>query len=407
MTHHPLTIANEVARRYLLGQQGLWPGRRWAGKAGAAEAIHQLGAVQIDPLNVVARSHDLVLWSRVAGYEPAHLDALLYQDRAFFDYGGLLMIYPMAELPYWRTHMRRRLDQPRQQAFAAEHGALLDEVRAALRQRGPLANRDFAGNARVSSYRARKDTGLALYHLWLTGELMTHARRGFERLYGFREDVAPAEHAWEATTDDAERFFARKSLSSLIDASAWAGTFAYRAERRLGRAEARRWLDELVAAGEAAMVQIEGRSAPCYLPAADLPLLEELANGEIPAAWRPLGPTTEEEVTFLAPLDAVLDRARLRWLFGFEYLWEVYKPAAQRRWGYYTLPILYGDRFVARLDPKLDRATGTLVINGFWSEDDAITRNPAFTAALDRGLARFATFLGADRIAGEAIGDRR
>ena len=95
-----LTISRQGARRYLLGQQGLWPGRRWQGRAGTIAARHKLGAVQMDPLTIVARSHDLVLWSRVADYEPQDLDDLLYRERAFFDYGGHLDIYPMEELPY-------------------------------------------------------------------------------------------------------------------------------------------------------------------------------------------------------------------------------------------------------------------------------------------------------------------
>jgi len=103
----------------------------------------------------------------VASYQPAFLDALLYQDRAFFDYGGHLDIHPMDELSYWRLHMQRRLEHPRQATFAAENAALLDQVRETVRSRGPLRNRDLAGNARVVSYRGRKDTGLALYHLWL------------------------------------------------------------------------------------------------------------------------------------------------------------------------------------------------------------------------------------------------
>src|SRR6476661_6378037 len=124
----PLRLSKTVQRRYALGRQGLWPGRRWRGKAGTAQAIHALGAVQIDPISVVARSHDLVLWSRVQNYQPADLDALLYQDRAFFDYGGAVHIRPMAELPYWRLVMQRKGQEKRWATFAAEHAALLDEV---------------------------------------------------------------------------------------------------------------------------------------------------------------------------------------------------------------------------------------------------------------------------------------
>jgi len=96
-------ISKEAARRYVLGRQGLWPGRRWAGKEGTAQALRYVECVQMDPLNVIARSHDLVLWGRVLDYQPDYLEALMYRDREFFDYGGNLRIYPMSELPYWRA----------------------------------------------------------------------------------------------------------------------------------------------------------------------------------------------------------------------------------------------------------------------------------------------------------------
>src|SRR5438445_183917 len=95
-----ITISQTTARRFVLGRQGLWPGQRWAGQDGTIEALRAIEAVQMDPLNVVARSHDIVLWSRVSGYRPAYLDHALYHARQFFDYGGGLFIYPMIELPY-------------------------------------------------------------------------------------------------------------------------------------------------------------------------------------------------------------------------------------------------------------------------------------------------------------------
>src|SRR5690349_16644590 len=160
------TVSTTTMRRFILGKQGLWPGRRWQGKAGAAQAIHEIGAVQVDPLVVVARNHDLKLHSRVADYQPEQLNELLYTDRKFFDYGGGLHIYPMEELPYWKTHMRRDVLHERWQEFAANHQALLGSVRSELRARGPLGHRDFEESARVNSYRARKESGLALYYLW-------------------------------------------------------------------------------------------------------------------------------------------------------------------------------------------------------------------------------------------------
>jgi uncharacterized protein YcaQ len=396
-----LTIDKTTARRYILGRQGLWPGRRWAGSAGVAAALDQIEAVQVDSIVVVARNHDIALWGRVADYDPADLERVLYTDRAGFDYGSILMIYPMRELPYWRPIMRRQAEENAYAAFVRDRPGLLDTVRATLRERGPLGNRDFEGTAVANNGRASKEPGLALNYLWSTGELMTHSRRKFERVYDFREAIAPPDLQHEATLEEAEAYFARKALrdTGICTARDWANRLAVTLHRRVPAAEARRTLGALVADGEAAPAQVAGSPDPWYYPAADADLLAALAAGQTPAAWQPLGPTTCDEVTLLAPLDNIIwERARTQTIFEFDYAWEVYKPAAQRRWGYYTLPILYGDRLVARLDPKLDRATGTLRLAGFWLDDPALEHDPAFATALARGLAHFARFLGARAI---------
>lgn len=139
-----------------------------------------------------------------------------------------------------------------------------------------------------------------------------------------------------------------------------------------------------------------------YALGSDAELLQALSTGSVPQAWTPLATTTTEEVVFLAPLDPVSARGRARVLFDFDYVWEVYKPEHQRRFGYYTLPILWGDRLVARFDSKLDRAqrapADTFVILGFWLEDKALGNDVAFAAALAAGFARFVTFLGARKL---------
>jgi uncharacterized protein len=390
----PSRISNEVARRFLLGTQGMWPGRRWAGKKGTDQAIRQLEAVQVDPMTVVARSQDLVLFSRVTNYHPDFLDALLYRDRAFFDYGGNARIYPMEELPYWRLHMRRRCSDKRVAAFCADHAAAVNAVREAIQARGPLGSKDFDGEAVASNYRARTDTGLALYNLWLTGELMTHSRNGSQRLYDLQEKVAPIALQHEVEVDRAEYFFARKALaiSGIQTFREWSGTFAGFIHRKVSKAEAREWLNRLFKVGQVASVEIEGQPDTYYLPADSVPILDELARGETPKEWQPLDLSTDDEVVFLSPLDNLLRRERTLRLFGFEYLWEVYKPATKRRWGYYTMPILWNDRLVGRLDPKLDRAAATLIINGFWLENSVMVDDIAFARALARGLERFARF---------------
>lgn len=394
MPAESIAISRQVARRYVLGRQGLWPGRRWAEKEGAAAAIRAIEALQLDAVTIVARSHDLVLWSRVADYQPAQLEELVYQERRFFEYGAHLDVYPIEELPYWRLHMRRRRDDARLAALVETHPTVLDEVRALVRERGPVANRDLEGSARVSSYRGRKDTALGLFHLWLTGELMSHGRSGFERRYDLFERIAPPDQAWEAGEAETEGHFASKALREygLANASMWKGSVDYALHLRVPPLEARAWLDRLVAEGEAARVEIDGVKGTWYLPVTDLSLLADLAADRIPTAWTPLGPTTADEVTLLSPLDNLLRRERTRALFDFDYVWEIYKKPEKRRWGAFTMPILYEDRLVARLEPKLDRKTATLAVTNFWPEDPAILEDPVFRRALDAGLSRFATF---------------
>jgi uncharacterized protein YcaQ len=123
----------------------------------------------------------------------------------------------------------------------------------------------------------------------------------------------------------------------------------------------------------------------------------------VPKIWTPLETTTTEEVVFLSPLDHVSARGRAKVLFGFDYVWEVYKPEHQRRFGYYTLPILWGDRLVARFDSKLNRTTNTFVVLGFWLEDEALSNNETFAEALASGFARFVKFLGTSTLDATAI----
>lgn len=402
----PIIISQQTARRFVLGRQGLWPGRRWRGKKGTADAINVCEAVQLDPLNVIARSQDIVLHSRVLEYKPDHLYDVAYKQRKFFDYGGWLAMYPMSDLPYWRAHMNRRSHDKRIEGFVLNHKKLFNDVRSELRKRGPLGNRDFEGN-RIGlwNYRGRKDTALALFDMWLSGELMMHHRDGFSRVYDFRENIAPKEFDYVATEKEAEEFFARKAVAfyGLKRESTMRGELNYHIHRDYSKTEMTKLLEGWKESGMARQVQIEGGRDTYLVLGEDVAALESLEKGRVPKGWNPKETNTLEEVTFLAPLDIVSARGRAKKLFDFEYTWEVYTPAHKRRWGYYVLPILYGDDLVARLDPKLDRATMTLEIRGFWHEDDAPVKDADFANALAKGLMRFAKFVEAKKVDVSAI----
>ena len=404
----PLTVSAQTARRFILGCQGLWPGRRSAGRPGARRALHRLGLVQIDPLNVVGRSHDLALHARVWDYRPEHLDHLLYTSREFFDYGGTLYVLPMGELPYWRVHMARRAAEEKQRAFAVEHRQLLEALREDVASRGPVANRDYAGRNRRGRFRSDKDTARGLRHLWLTGELMTYGRRGFERLYALRRDVAPAEVRHAATPDEADDFFARKALALLGLATArdWARRFRHLARLRSDPGAERRRLDELLTSGAAVRAQI-GDGPAHYLPAERAGELEAVQRGSTPRVWRTRRADTLTEATFLPPLEFVTARGRAATWFGFDYVWEVYKPAAKRRWGYYVMPILHGDRLVGRADLRMDRAARTLIVSHLWLERSASARDADLLRAIGLGLRRLAEWAGGDGVHVDATSPSR
>src|SRR6476646_7584243 len=285
--------------------------------------------------------------------------------------------------------MRRERENMHWHEVEREHHDAIEEMRAMLRAGREVSNRDFAmrDRTRIDDYRGRKDTALALHYLWRIGEVMVTRRERFERVYALTKAVAPAEALRDVDPEEADEVLLRKQIAAdgLTRLSGLSGLLrrpvpaAELAERRA------RWLD----AGDAIEVRVEGWRATQLAVGADAELLEALEGGRIPRDWAPLATTTDEEASFLSPLDPVSARGRAKPLFGFDYVWEVYKPAELRSFGYYTMPILWGDRLVGRFDPKLDRSSNTLVINGLWLEDRALARDAAFGEALERGMARF------------------
>ncbi len=399
-----LTIDIDIARRFILGKQGLWPGRRWRGGKGTEQAMRAMEYVQLDPLQIIARSHDIKLYGRVLEYTPALWEDVAYKQRKFFDWGGWLAVRPMDELPHWRVVMRRERDSnPRLRSTAKAHADAIVEMRAILRERGTVSNRDFktAARTRTQDYRGRKDSALALYYLWRTGEVMTHHRERFERVYALTDSVAPTILIRESDDEATDRFLIKKEVafSGLTRLNRVADSY-FRGVP-LDKVNALR--AAMLADGDLIEVQVEGwKHVHCAL-GSDVKILRDLIAGRVPKAWTPLDTTTTDEAVFLAPLDQVSARGRSKLLFDFDYVWEVYKPEHLRKFGYYTLPVLWGDRLVARFDSKLNRETNTFVILGLWLEDKALGKDEAFAEALARGFARFVAFLGAKKLDARAI----
>jgi uncharacterized protein YcaQ len=359
--------------------------------------------LQLDPLVVVARAHDLMLHSRVVDYSIDDWATLTYERREFFEWGGWLAVRPMADLPHFRFLMRRERETGHWLEVERDHADAIEEMRAVLRSGREASNRSFvmSDRTRIDHYRGRKDSALALHYLWRVGEAMVTRRDRFERVYALTEAVAPASALRDVDEAEAQDVLFRKAVAAagLTRLSGIASLL----RGRMWAAELADWRGRRLADGSLIEVRVEGWRATQVALGSDAGVLAELEAGGTPAAWAPLATTTHEEATFLSPLDPVSARGRAKPLFGFDYTWDVYKPAHLRSFGYYTMPILWGDRLVGRFDPKLDRATGTLVINGLWLEDPALARDTAFADALAAGMTRFVRLLGAKRIDVSAV----
>jgi len=221
-------------------------------------------------------------------------------------------------------------------------------------------------------------------------------RPDIERVYALTEAVANGDLMHESDEREADRFLIKKdvSFSGLSQVKRVQDSF----HRGVPFEQVPAVLAEMLADGELIEVQVEGWKGAYYALGSDAKLMRDLGAGRMPRAWKPVATTTSEEVVFLAPLDPVSARGRARLLFSFDYIWEVYKPEHQRKFGYYALPILWGDRLVGRFDSKLNRATNTFVILGLWLEDKTLGKDEAFVEAFARGFARFVQFLGASKV---------
>jgi uncharacterized protein YcaQ len=389
----PIRLSREVARRFLLGRQGLWPGRRWQGLAGTEKAMRALGDLQLDPLRAVVRLQDLALASRVIDYREDDWARLTHERRKFFEWGGWLAVRPIEELPYYRVLMRRSRGRRWVSWVVDDHPEAVEEMRGLLAKGHELSNRTFAqgDRLRVDSYRGRKDSAVALYYLWRTGEAMVARRTPtFERVYARSDAVAPSRHLREVSDGEADDFLLHKQIRT-AGLSKLAGMANVLHREELTRNDVEAWRARQVAAGTIVEVDVDGLAGRHLAMADEVPALDALAAGRLPRGWRAVGPTTTDEVTFLSPLDpAIRNREQTRRLWGFDYKWGVYDKVEKRKFGYYDLPILWGDQLVGRADLRLDRKTGELQTLGLWHDDEAIAANPAYRAALDRGMARLA-----------------
>jgi uncharacterized protein len=393
-----MRVAAEAARSFLVARHLLAPARALTGGPDAVRAVfRRLGSIQFDPLAVAGRNHDLVLHARVADYDAAWCEELLYGRRELFEaYNKGLSLLPTEELPWFRASGRLDPAETRHGRIIVENAEVAEQVLERIRIEGPLSTLDFERGPAIDWYWAPTNAVRAMLEAYtLAGVLGLARREGNRRYYDLVERLFPPRLLarreplrQQVRHKLLSRYRAHGLLGSGGSAELWLGTGPARPDPRRPERPSRTELrDELVAEGELVAVEVDGVRGKRFVLRDELALLA--APPEAPAS-----------VALLAPLDPfVWDRDFLRALFDFDYVWEVYVPERKRRWGYYVLPVLFGDRLVGRIEPRIDRAARTVRVLGLWWEEGFDPRAAdGFVEAMRAALRAYLDFAGARRI---------
>ena len=337
------------------------------------DVVRRLGRVQMDPTAVVARTEHLVLYSRIGAYDRAHLERLMWKERKLFEYWAFIV--PMADLPL----VRRTMDEMRYgrsrwsrylTRWMTDNAAFRKAVLRELTRRGPLKSRDIEDTSNIayesSGWNGNRNVGRMLDALWATGEVAIVGREGQERVWGLAKDWYPKVR--RASVSEVARAVTTRVLRTrgLVRLKDFNSGFDSQPE---GWDKA---LADLVREGQAENVTIEGVKGSFY-------------------AWQPyLERKFRGRTAVLSPFDRLIhDRVRSRELFDLDYLLEIYVPPRKRRWGYYVLPVLDGDRFVARFDARREPETGTFRVLALHAEPGATPDSARVVAREVRSLAKW------------------
>ncbi|HEX7003428.1 MAG TPA: crosslink repair DNA glycosylase YcaQ family protein [Trueperaceae bacterium] len=372
----PLEWSRAQARRFLATYHFT--------RGSLGEVLARLGSIQFDPLRPLGCNHDLVLQARVPGYRVDDWQQAAYGERLLYDaWDKQACLVPPGDWPY-RTIYRDYFERAWQKRILGPYASEVERTLEELSRRGPLSSLDFEDQTRVDewagSWYGPKLVKQILRALWDSGHVVTHHRVNGRHVYALPTQVIPEEHlcARPATRRESLRFVITRRhqtaglLRDFADGGLWGD--------QVRTPERRETIAELVAEGVLTTVDVEGDRY--HLRSEDL-------------RWLDLEPP-EPRMVFVAPLDSIMwDRTAVSRLFGFDYVWEVYKPESERRWGYYVLPVFYRDRFVARMEAKVEG--GSLRIERWWWEE-GVEVSGQLLEAFAVAAREFSGYLGAGEV---------
>jgi uncharacterized protein YcaQ len=380
-----MSLTLKQIRRLALVGQGLSKKDPFGrGINGAERAIKQLRYIQIDTISVVQRAHHHVLNTRVSNFAEPMLHRMLAERRSIFEYWSHAAAYlPMEDYRYYLPVMDGYAAGRKTDTKLRRH--ILGRIKA----EGPLQSRDFADprSGKGSGWWDWKPSKRVLEHLFLSGELMVSERQGFQKVYDLRERVLPADTD-TSTPSEQERgeFYVRRMLTALGIATARDIAYSRSAVSGFSRVNIQPMIDSalhsLLEGGEIIALPFAGET--CFILAAVL--------AQLPTK------IARPQLRVLSPFDnLVINRRRLATLFNFDYQLECYVPQAKRRYGYFVLPLLLGDQFVGRMDCKIHRRIGTLVISNIWLESK-VSLGEVLVGQVTEGLRNYATGVGCDTV---------
>ncbi|HEV7814841.1 MAG TPA: crosslink repair DNA glycosylase YcaQ family protein [Janthinobacterium sp.] len=383
----PLSLSLAGARALHLAAQGLLqPRRKKAGKADLLKLIRQMGVLQIDTIHVVARSPYLVLWSRLGDYPQAWLEQLLAEGALFEYWAHEACFVPIEDYGLYRHRMidPGAMGWKYSEKWMKERRAEVEAVLAHIREHGAVRSADFQRtDGKSGGWWGWKPEKRSLELLFTSGALMIARRHNFQRVYDLAERVLPGWH--DSRMPDLEstrRALMLKSVKALgLAKASWIADYF-----RTGRA--RLDPETLVAEGALLRAHVEGWDEPVYLHPDHLALADSAAAGALTASL----------TTILSPFDPVVwDRRRALELFGFDYRLECYTPAARRRYGYFTLPILRRGALVGRVDAKAHRREGMFELKSLVLEPD-VQLSERFARDVAAALRRLANWHACARV---------
>lgn len=362
------TLTLDAVRGLMIAAQGLHdrPQPR-ATKKAVRSIIRQMHVLQIDTINVIARSPYLVLWSRLGDYNPRWLEELLEEGALFEYWSHAACFLPIEEYPLYR-HLYDNWLGGRAHQWLDEHAAVAKRVMDHIRAHGEARSSDFERtDGQKGSWWNWKDEKVALEYLFYAGDLMVRKRHNFQRIYDLRERVlAGVEELPAISPAEAHEQFVLNTIQALgVTKAEWIGDYF-----RLSKTDTKAALKRLETQGRLMPVEVEGWNVPGYIHPDNIKQVEAAVKGKIPRS----------KTTFLSPFDPLVwDRARALDLFNFDYKIEVYTPAPKRKYGYFTLPILYNNALIGRIDPKAHRKEGIFEVKALHLEPGVVVDDAMVT----------------------------